>query len=290
MKSFTKLSAVVVFAAAIFVHSTFATAQSASQRQFVLVTDVDDTIKVSHVVDTVSKVIRFLADPEAFAGMSELYHAMLNEAQKRGMRSNFIVLSGTPTLLESSVFDFLDTYLFPQPLEVITRPLLMDTEEYKTEAVTTIVSHPVMKDASIILIGDDTEHDVAAYENSIASLGGSPQLESQIYIRRVKGTATTTSKSIAFDSAADIAMVEFLKGRLSLTATEKIFTIIENERSFEHLFVPGEYCPGARSPRMSTYLKTSSAPESLLKHLVRVENHLRERCSSLNAFISGILE
>lgn len=286
MKIPTTISAILL-AAAICFQPDFAAAQ---QRQFVLLTDVDDTIKVSHVVDTVSKVVRFLSDPEAFAGMADLYHAMLSEAQTRGLRPNFIVLSGTPTLFESSVIDFLKTYNFPQPLRVITRPMLMDTEEYKTEAVTTIAGHPVMKDASIILIGDDTEHDFAAYSKSIESVGSLPPFESQIYIRRVTGDAQTTSKSIAFDSAGDIAVVEYLKGRLSLAAAERVLLIVENEDSFENLFVPGEYCPDRGSPRLSTYLKSSTASASLLKRLVRVENHLRERCASLNAFISGILE
>ena len=74
--------------------------------------------------------------------------------------------------------------------------MFMDTEEFKTEAVTTIVGHPVMEDASII---------------------------------------------------ADIVVSR-------------------------------------------TSLSQVNIPESLLKRLVRVENHLRERCTSLNAFISGILE
>ncbi len=265
--------------------------------EYVLITDVDDTIKVSHIVDTVSKVIRFLSEPVPFAGMSTLYGQMINEARARGQRSSFIVLSGTPTLFESSVWDFLEIFKFPEPLRLITRPMLLDTQEYKTEAVTTVVEHPVMKDASIILVGDDTEVDFAAYDAALAS----PKVatvQTQIYIRRVTGNATTlvagTRKSkagaFAFDSAADIAMAEFVVGRLSRAAVEKVFSEVEKEKVFERLFVPGEYCPAAQSPRGSDTLASYAPPLDLMKRYVRLEDHLRRRCKGLNAWISGILE
>ncbi len=281
----------------VLVNSLTLSSRAFSAPEYVLITDVDDTIKVSHIVDTVSKVIRFLSDPVPFAGMSVLYGEMLAEAKGRGHRASFIVLSGTPTLFESSVWDFLEIFKFPEPLRLITRPLLLDTQEYKTTAVSTVVEHPVMKDATIVLVGDDTEVDFAAYDASLAS----PKVAStqtQIYIRRVTGqasslvTAARKSKAgaLAFDSAADIAMAEFVMGRLSRPAVEKVFKAVETEKTFERLFVPGEYCPDAKSPRGSEALVQFRPPEDLMKRYVKLENHLRRRCKGLNAWISGILE
>jgi phosphatidate phosphatase APP1 len=277
--------------------SSVAPSAATAKTSYVLVTDVDDTIKVSHVVDGLNKVIRFLSDPVSFAGMSKLYASLISEAQLRSQQTNFVVLSGTPQLFESSLWDFLEIFRFPEPQRLITRPMLLNTEQYKTEAVTEILADPQNASATVVLVGDDTQSDFDAYKNALNATTFGPMTvarQTQIYIRRVTGQAGTLVKSVpdavAFDSAADIAMSEFMQGRLSRAAVESVFKEIETEKDFQRLFVPEEYCPGARDPRFSTALKGVDVPVDLLNRYVRLEDHLRERCSSLNAWIAGILE
>lgn len=296
---------IVFLLAAVISLGSLAQAQTPAAKSpapFVLVTDVDDTIKVSHIMDTVSKVIRFLSEPVPFAGMATLYSEMLDAAKARGQRTAFIVLSGTPTLFESSVWDFLEISRFREPNRVITRPMLLDTREYKTEAVSTIILHPFTKNATTILIGDDTEHDFAAYDDALAKGKSQPDEkgpdERMIYIRRVSGTATTLTTGVvrsgagamAFDSAADIAMAEFAQGRLGRAAVEKVMNEVVKEKSFERLFVPGEYCPREKSPRGSTGLASSGVPQDLMTRYVKLEDHLRRRCRGWNAIVWGLIE
>ncbi len=297
MKLPMKISLVLLAAFVSFGSVARAQAPAPTPAPFVLVTDVDDTIKVSHIMDTVSKVIRFLSDPVPFAGMATLYGEMLDAAKARDQRTAFIVLSGTPTLFESSIWEFLEVMRFPEPKRVITRPMLLDTRQYKTEAVGTIVQHPFTKGATTILIGDDTEQDFPAYDDALAMRGVQPA-EKMIYIRRVSGKATklttgsrrSSAGAMAFDSAADIAMAEFVQGRLSRASVEKIINEVGTEKSFERLFVPGEYCPGDKSPRGSTYVSSFAPPADLLARYIKLEDYLRSRCRGLNAIIWDLIE
>lgn len=276
---------------------------AAATKPYVLITDVDDTIKVSHVVDPVSKVIRFLSDPVSFAGMSTLYHAMIDEAGVQGQDTNFVVLSGTPSLFESSIWNFLELFNFPEPTQVTTRPMLENTQQYKTDVVGKIAnrleSKTKAKDSVLVMIGDDTEFDFAAYSAATRRRRTQGKGKTQIYIRRVTGQANATvgtqPGASAFDSAADIAVLEFIAGRLPMTAVQAVFREIENEQEAERLFVPEEYCASGDRTRLSRVLTGSNpgaaqVPAAVLAGLIAVEDHLRERCDSLALTENDLLE
>lgn len=273
-------------------------AASASQ-PYVLITDVDDTIKVSHVLDPISKVIRFLDEPVSFAGMSTLYQAMIQEAEMQGARPNFAVLSGTPRLFESSIWNFLELFNFPEPTSVTTRPLLENTQNYKTGVVRKIVAKTANKGGTMILIGDDTEFDFAAYRDATRKRRQKGGGKTEIYIRRVSGQANSLTGTIggshAFDSAADIAILEFVAGRLSRSAVEVIFNEIETEMDPQRLFVPEEYCASGDRTRLSKRFleettKKPQVPAELVQRLVKVEDHLRERCDSMAMTFAELFE
>lgn len=295
MRRFT-LSIGVMAAFAILISAGDFSARSAAETsRYLLVTDVDDTIKVSHINDFKSKVIRYLKSPVPFAGMPRLYGHMLNEATSNQLNPTFMVLSGTPTLFESSIYEFLEVFNFPEPFRVQTRSLLVDTKGYKTEAVVDLIGERTGDSGTIILIGDDTEHDFAAYRDSVKVLGRNTPFQTQIYIRRVNKSATgqtswtTFQGAVAFDSAADIAAYELSENRLSRAAVEEVFSDIEKEKEFQRLFVPGEYCPDEHSPRLSALLKSKNFPADLQTRLIKIEDLLRRRCRSFNAWISSLL-
>lgn len=248
-------------------------------RPFVLVTDIDDTIKVSHILDPIAKVVRFLSTPVSFAGMASLYNLLLIEADRAGLNAEFSVVSGTPNLLRGSVLRFVDDFGFPDPEIVFTRPLTASTLPYKIEKVGEILNRPDMRDAVVLLIGDDTEHDPAAYHRADHDIGGRAGFKSDIYIRRVKGgTRAVSTRQVFFDSAADIALLEHARGRLSRQSVLAVFDEVEYERDFERLFVPGEYCPGTSSPRMSEDVRVADVAPDLLQRLRGIEQRLRAHC------------
>ncbi|MBN8539343.1 MAG: hypothetical protein J0L82_03070 [Deltaproteobacteria bacterium] len=251
---------------------------------FVLITDVDDTIKVSHILDPVGKVIRFLADPVAFAGMSTLYHQLLDHADRDGRANGFAVVSGTPWVLGWSVWEFLEEFAFPEPSIVAMRPIATDTLEFKAVEISKILDQDTLNGSDIVLVGDDTEVDYDAYEVAKQQMANLRKMKTEIFIRRVSGRAPNQGDVYAFDSAADIAVVQFLGGRLSQSEVEKVFTEIESENDLENLFVPGEYCPNFHQGRLSGDGRLAKAPQVMLARLTEIENHLRRVCSENSWF------
>ena len=223
----------------------------AEKSAFVIVTDVDDTIKVSHILDPIGKVIRFFQDPIAFAGMSTLYHALLDQANQQGRDHGFAVVSGTPFILGFSVWNFLSEYRFPEPNFLATRPIGKETYDFKSDEIARLLDQQSLEAADLLMIGDDTEHDHAAYVFAKRNVADLRKMNTQIFIRRVSGKAANVGETFAFDSAVDIAVVQFAQGRLSEQALAKVFAEVETEQRLERLFVPGEYCPNASSPRLS---------------------------------------
>lgn len=251
---------------------------------FVIVTDVDDTIKVSHILDPIGKVIRFFQDPVAFAGMSTLYHSLLDQANQQGRDHGFAVVSGTPFILGFSVWNFLSEFRFPDPGFLATRPIGKETYDFKSDEIAKLLDQQSLDEADILMIGDDTEHDHAAYMFAKKNVADLRKMNTQVFIRRVSGQAVNAGETFAFDSAADIAVVQFANGRLSESALAKVFAEIETEQRLERLFVPGEYCPDAASPRLSRDPRVAGVSAPVLKRLENVENHLRRVCEGLSVW------
>ncbi len=259
----------------------------APKTPLVLISDVDDTIKVSQILDPVGKVIRFLADPVAFAGMSTLYHRLLDHANRDGRDHGFAVVSGTPWVLGWSVWEFLEAFSFPEASIVAMRPIATDTLEFKADEISKILDQDSLIGGHLILVGDDTEVDHDAYTAAKRQVADLRNMKTEIFIRRVSGRAVNQAGTYAFDSAADIAIVQFLGGRLSQADVEKVFEEIENENDLENLFVPGEYCPDLQQGRLSRDARVSKAPRALLARLAKIEDHLRRVCSDSSSWFSA---
>jgi phosphatidate phosphatase APP1 len=254
---------------------------------FVLITDVDDTIKVSHILDPVGKVIRFLADPVAFAGMSTLYHQLLDHANRDGRDHGFAVVSGTPWVLGWSVWEFLGEFAFPEASILATRPIAVDTLEFKSDEISKILDQDALNGAQIVLVGDDTEADHEAYSAAKRQVADLRKMKTEIFIRRVSERVVSQGDTFAFDSAADIAVVQFLGGRLTEADVEKVFREIEAESDLENLFVPGGYCPDFQQGRLSDDKRIAKVPRAMLDRLTEVENHLRRICSESSSWFAA---
>jgi phosphatidate phosphatase APP1 len=142
-----------------------------------VVSDIDDTIKISHV-NTVFTAIFNAPFDHAFTGMSETYQAI----SASGAVNNFYYISGSPILLTHHLTGFLAENRFPQGKLVLREQSdPKDMGLYKEKQIRALLNE--IQD-SVILIGDDTQEDGKAYAQMSLEFPGRVK---GIYIHRITG-------------------------------------------------------------------------------------------------------
>ncbi len=150
--------------------------QTVPAPKVLLVSDIDDTIKVSHVLNKIGKFARAVDATTPFKGMSQLYQLIFNQnpattkiAYLSNAPKDFGALPNAPKGLAvipaSSVTHqlFLDFNKFPKG-ELILRDNLED-QEHKAKALRRLIE--TEKPDILIMIGDNGEKDVDFYKQAI---------------------------------------------------------------------------------------------------------------------------
>lgn len=157
-----------------------AQAQIAAQKipppKVLLISDIDDTIKVSHVLNKIGKYARAVDATTPFKGMAQLYQLIFNQnpattkiAYLSNAPQNLAALPNVPQELAvipaSSVTHqlFLDYNRFPEG-ELILRENL-DDQEHKAKALRRLIE--TEKPDILIMIGDNGEKDVDFYKQAV---------------------------------------------------------------------------------------------------------------------------
>jgi len=160
---------------------------------FGVISDVDDTIKISNVLDTLALARSTLIDePKAVEGMPELYASLtqsLNDPQ-------FIYVSGSPFQLFPFLSEFIATSypasrgpLLLQNLTVLDIGQLIDfvqsdgIDTYKNDMVDRIVG--MYPNKVYLTVGDSTQRDPEVYAAAFNTYGEG--VISCIWIRAVEG-------------------------------------------------------------------------------------------------------
>lgn len=143
--------------------------------QTLLISDVDDTLKASHVLNKSDALRNTVRIRNHFYGMAELYSAIYGT----NPNIDFFYLSAAPEkLMEKLHTAFLKKNGFPTG-ELILRQRLSD-KDFKLNAIRTLIAqHSPQK---IILIGDNGERDPYIYERVFSEY---PNIQVEIYIHQV---------------------------------------------------------------------------------------------------------
>ncbi len=205
------------------------------QAKTLIVSDLDDTIKVSDVLGPKAKnVFNAIFKKTPFAGMSELYQALSND------ETTIYYVSGSPKIIRSRVNNFLKDNKFPQRENLILKNKMSeDTFEYKTSAIRELIKE--INPDKIIMIGDDGEYDPQVYA---AIAGENTGIESQIYIRAITNRVGVER---SFVSAVEIAGFEFLEGRLDGKALVSVTSGFINQSHHSAVSIKDRYCPSEGS-------------------------------------------
>ncbi|GLB39809.1 putative uncharacterized conserved protein (DUF2183) [Lyophyllum shimeji] len=167
---------------------------------FGVISDIDDTVKVSNVLDKVALAkSTLLDDPVPVTGMPELYASLaksLNSPQ-------FIYVSGSPFQLYPFLNSFIDTTysaskgpILLQNLTLTNVQELLDFAnsngilEYKLAMIDRI--HGMYPNKKFVAIGDSTQKDPETYGEAFRKFGG--DFISCSWIRRVDGANNTDAR------------------------------------------------------------------------------------------------
>lgn len=168
--------------------------------QTLLVSDIDDTIKISHVLDTFDMVGNANETKNLFAGMSQLY-ALLKQ-QKPDLE--IVYLSAAPEwLMQRSHAEFLHQNKFPKG-DLILRDDL-DKDKHKLWTLRKILQKK--KYSQLILVGDNGEQDPEIYDRIRREF---PDLSIQTYIHMVysRNSSDETGAELFKDQVAWVTPVD----------------------------------------------------------------------------------
>ncbi len=137
--------------------------QSLWAANLIVISDIDDTIKNSHVADKEDAITNAFKTDTSMGvdGMSDLYQTILNE--NSGIK--FYYVSNAPELImDSSHREFLESNGFPFN-RLFTRANILD-DSYKEKIFETLINENDPQ--TVVMIGDNGEQDVYA-QNAIVN-------------------------------------------------------------------------------------------------------------------------
>jgi phosphatidate phosphatase APP1 len=235
---------------------------------FILVSDIDDTVKISNVSNFDSELPRVL-DELVFAGMPELYRQMLSpdSAKQDSSEPRLWFLSCSPRFLKHHLREIMTESKFPK-YDLTVRPLDNLSTHCGDFKIDNLKKKYDKSGEKFILIGDDTEQDPEVYADFSKFKQGQVRA---VYIHTIKG-GKDLQGGIPFVTAYDIAMREFLDRRLSEQQAAAVGNVVL--ASEDRTLLPDfQACP-------KEYKDISGLPDSLAALKAKIEARLTEVCKS----------
>lgn len=241
-----------------------------------VVSDIDDTIKLTDVLNTNTQIVRnALFSKTAFSGMSALYR----ELDKKGAVIKYV--SGSPTYIRPILNKFMAHNQFPQPQNMVLREKGAVQYSHKLNSIKKLIE--VERPDEIILIGDDGEKDPEIYDIISKQF---PRKVSGIYIRAIQNASLPSNGLMRnFFSAVEIAGVENIKGNLSSQSVSRVANSFINQDSGAALAIKNRYCPiNGRNEleEIKQQVRVQSTIDEIERTQEKIIKTCRNRISSLN--------
>ena len=248
--------------AALLLLSLSAARVTAAEEPFILVSDVDDTVKVTDVLHRNVSMRNAIHSKLVFAGMAELYRDLLGK-DSPAERLEFI--SGSPRiLLTHKVDECLRDARFP-PYRAALRNRVGSVADFKTRVLRGLYGG---SESQFLLIGDDTQSDPEVYAKFAAAK--KPDQVLAIYIHQITGRALPPH-SIPYLTAYDIALKEYQAQRLNALQAAEVGLVVW--KSEEAAFLPGfQKCP-------KEYAQLPDLPKPLEVLQTQIRDRMKDLCS-----------
>lgn len=170
--------------------------------KILVISDIDDTIKVSHVLSKQGAASSFLDERSRFAGMSELYRLL----KKSHKDIEFHYVSLAPKFLMSDKHEsFLDENDFPVT-KLHMNPGVTQDPDLKQKVIRKLLADK--KPQLVIYFGDNGQFDTVVYDQMVREF---PKIPSVSYIREAyssKGESQYPTKEgqIGFVTTVELAI------------------------------------------------------------------------------------
>lgn len=198
-----------------------------------IVSDVDDTIKITNVLSKPELIINGLFKKNAFSGMSELY-------QKLNSSDTVIYyVSGSPHFIKEKVYYFLEFNHFPEPQNLLLKKGSISTYDFKLASIRDLIKK--YNPDKVILLGDDTELDPEVYDTLTKDAGARVEA---IYIRAIRNRKLPNNILMkSFFSSVEVAVFELLKGNILPEGLKEIAVSFIDQTNYSKIVIKHRYCP-----------------------------------------------
>lgn len=195
-----------------------------------IVSDLDDTIKITNSGDTVEGAINAALKSDVFSGITEFFMGAKNYSQ------DLYILSASPTILRLKIQSTLSKRHIPYKKLILKNAADQESKlSYKVREINKIMDE---SSEDFILIGDDVGQDPEAYAE-IQRLH--PERVLAIYIHVINNR--TIPAGVKYWTSFDLFLREFLAGRMSPSWVEKGLEMILKEKENDKIIPSFAHCP-----------------------------------------------
>ena len=239
----------------------------ASRTPLLLISDLDDTIKISHTQSKLITVYRGLFRSSAFAGMAQLYGEIL--AAHPG--SDFYLVSASPPQIKKKIEFFLEMNGFPSA-RIVLRDWLRQTSiiKYKLGSLLALVE---AASGPTILVGDDTEQDPEVFAHVAKRF---PEKVTARYIRTVRGRELPEG-TLGFFTAFDVACAELAAGRLSSDQVLKVGEVVLKAEKNSRLIPWFSIRPQARANPVAEDNPVAALWKAIQERILSIPAHEKKK-------------
>lgn len=217
---------IIILIVCIFSLSTFASIS--------IVSDLDDTIKITNSGDEVDGAINAAFRSDVFTGITEFFSGA------KLYTNELHVLSASPLILRGKIISTLKKRKIHFDSLTLKNALAGETKlEYKVKEMKKLIEK---SSDDFILIGDDVGQDPEAYAE-IQRLY--PERVLAIYIHMVKNRSIPSG--IKYWTSFDLFLREFMTGRMTPGWVEQGLQTMMNEEKFLFIIPDFAHCPRTRN-------------------------------------------
>jgi phosphatidate phosphatase APP1 len=252
--------------------------RSAQAPHRVIVTDVDDTVKLTDNAHVIDSTIRAAFSRKSFAGISTLFRELHSQGDASGFfeHSTLYFVSGGPRVLHKAVVQMISENNFPSPWVLSLRNLSQSIPVYKVQKISQIVDELPSED-QVILFGDDGEKDPETYAELLKKY---PDRIDSVYIHRIQGRKLPAGE-VGYDTPMDVAIFEMEKGKLKADQAIRVgkAVLAESAKDDERLVIQYNYCPTSFDRKIQKDHSVATPDETEAYSLLsRIQDRMKKIC------------